>query len=85
MEGSAIPECPSLVFFCNRGKMEWTNSSKMLCLVFVYVLYKFVSGLVLWVLGNLWFDDVCRVVGDRLKLVFSPDIILCGWLSSKSN
>ena len=39
--------------------MEWTNSSKILCLVFVYVLYKFVSGLVLWVLGNLWFDDLC--------------------------
>ena len=33
--------------------------SKKLCLVFVYVLYKFVSGLVLWVWGNLWFDDLC--------------------------
>ena len=50
---------PSLNSFSNRGKIEWTNSSKSLRLVFVYVVYKFVSGLVLWVWGNLWFNDLC--------------------------
>ena len=46
----------------NRGNIEGTKSSKMLCLMFVYVcfvLYGFVSGLVLWILENLWFDELC--------------------------
>ena len=63
---------------------KWNGRiKKKKCLVFVYVLHKFMLGLVLWGFGNLWFDDVCRVVRDRLKFVFSPDVILCGWLSSK--
>ena len=45
---------------------EGTNSSKILCLMFVYVLLfiynicKFMSGLILWFYGNLWFDDLCE-------------------------
>ena len=82
-EESTIPVCPSLMdFFFNRGNTEGTNSSKILCLMFVYVcfvLYKFVSGLVLWSVENLWFDDLCtEKLGVRLKFVFGPDIILYG-------
>ena len=34
--------------------------------------------------GILWFDDLCADwLRDRLKFVFSPDIMLCGWLGSK--
>ena len=47
--------------FFNRGDTEGTNSSKILCPMFVYVICKFVSGLILCFLGNLWFDDLCRV------------------------
>ena len=58
-ERSTIPACPSLMCFFNRG--EGTNSSKQfvfnVCVCFV--LCKFVSGLVLWFLKNLWFDDLC--------------------------
>ena len=55
-----IPACPSLVCFFNRDDTEGTNSSKMLCFMFVYVfvLCKFVSGLILWFMGKLWFDDL---------------------------
>ena len=47
--------------FFNRGDTEGTDSSKILCLMFVYVLLllcKFVSGLILWFMDNLWFDDL---------------------------
>ena len=33
-----IPVCPSLMCFFNRGNTEGTNSLKILCLMFVYVL-----------------------------------------------
>ena len=36
-----------------------TNSSKILCLMFVYISQKFVSGLILKILENLRFDDLC--------------------------
>ena len=42
MEGSTIPACPSLVCFYNTGNTEETNSSKVLCLMFVYVCFVFV-------------------------------------------
>ena len=60
-EGSTIPVCLSLMCFFNRGDTEGTSSSKMLCSMFVYVLFlcKFVSGLILWFMDNLWFDDLC--------------------------
>ena len=33
---------------------------------------------------NLWFDDLqAEYTGDRLNIVFSRDVILCGWLGSK--
>ena len=38
-EWSTIPACPSLMCFFNRGDTEGTNSSKNLCLMFVYVLF----------------------------------------------
>ena len=31
-----IPACPSLMCFFNRGDTEGTNSSKILCPMFVY-------------------------------------------------
>ena len=37
-EWSMIPACPSLLCFFNRGNTEGTNSSKILCLTFMYVL-----------------------------------------------
>ena len=39
MDWSMIPACPCLMCFFNRGNMEETNSSKVLCLMFVYVLF----------------------------------------------
>ena len=38
-EWSTIPACPSLMYFFNKGDTEGTNSSKILCLMFVYVLF----------------------------------------------
>ena len=38
-EWSRISACPSLMCFFNRGDTEGTNSSKILCLMFVYVLF----------------------------------------------
>ena len=35
-------------------------------------------------LENVWLDDLwIAELRDRLKVVVSPDIILCGWLGSK--
>ena len=34
-----IPACPSLMYFFNRGDTEGTNSLKVLCPMFVYVLF----------------------------------------------
>ena len=38
-EWSTIPACPSLMCFFNRGNTEGTNSSKLMCPMFVYVLF----------------------------------------------
>ena len=38
-EWSTIPACPSLMCFFNRGDTKGTNSSKLLCPMFVYVLF----------------------------------------------
>ena len=38
-EWSTIPACPSLMCFFNRGDTEGTNFSKILCPMFVYVLF----------------------------------------------
>ena len=59
-----IPACPRLMCIFNRGNTEGTNSSKILCSMFVYVLKKknfyvnLCTGLILWFLNNLWFDDL---------------------------
>ena len=34
-----VPVCPSLMCFFNRGDTKGTKSSKILCLMFVYVLF----------------------------------------------
>ena len=46
--------------FFNRGDTEGTISSKILCSMFVYVLLyiNLCTGLILWFLNNLWFDDL---------------------------
>ena len=38
-EWSTIPACPSLMCFFNRGDTEGTDSSKILCPMFMYVLF----------------------------------------------
>ena len=38
-ERSTIPACPSLMCFFNTGDTKGTNSSKVLCPMFVYVLF----------------------------------------------
>ena len=38
-EWSTIPACPSFMCFFNRGNTEGTNSSKILCPMFVCVLF----------------------------------------------
>ena len=56
-----IPAYPSLMCFFNRGDTEGTNSSKILCSMFVYFFFylcKFVPGLIFWFLDELWFDDL---------------------------
>ena len=48
-----------------------------------FVLCGFVSGLILWFFDNLWFDDLhAEEIGDRLNIVFSRDVILCGIFGS---
>ena len=51
-----IPACSSLMCFSNRGDTEGTNSSKILCLMFVYVLFYVNLCHDLWFVDNLWFD-----------------------------
>ena len=60
MEWSTIPACPSLMCFFNRGDTKGTNSLKIMCSIFVYVLLyvNLCTGLILWLLNNLWFDDL---------------------------
>ena len=38
-EWFTIPACPSHMCFFDRGDTKGTNSSKILCLMFVYVLF----------------------------------------------
>ena len=59
-EWSTIPACPGLMCFFNRGDTRETNSSKIMCSIFVYVLLyiNLCTGLILWFLNNLWFDDL---------------------------
>ena len=67
--------------FFNRGNTEGTNSLKFFCLLFVYDFCTFVSELILLFLDSLWFDDLhagYKKIGERLNIVFSLDVILCG-------
>ena len=48
------------LFVCSIGAVPKGLILRIfLCLMFAYVLYEFVSGLILWILENLWFDDLC--------------------------
>ena len=63
-EGSTIPACHSHVsclFVCfYRDKTEGIKFSKRFVFVCVCCAsYKFVSGLILWIFENFWFDDLC--------------------------
>ena len=78
-EWSTIPACPSLMCFFNRADIEGANSLKILYWMFVYVLCKFVYGTDFVVFKIFWFDDLrAELIGDRLNIVFSHDVILCG-------
>ena len=55
-EWSTMPACPSLMYLFNRGNTEGTNSSKCLCLIFVYVLF-YVN------LCRDWFCGFWRICG----------------------
>ena len=59
-EWSMIPACPSLMCFFNRGDTAGTKSSKIRCSMFVYVLFyvNLCTGLILWFLNNLCYDDL---------------------------
>ena len=57
------------------GNSDGTSFSKTLCLMFVCILCKFVSGIILcsFCVDNLWLDDLCaEQIGDRLNFVFNP-------------
>ena len=72
-EWFTIPACLSLMCFFNRDDTEGTNSSKILCLMFVYILFyvNLCTGLILWFLNNLWFDDsACRVNRRQIEHCF---------------
>ena len=60
MDWSTVPTCPSLRCFFNRGGTDGTNSSNILCSMFMYVLFyvNLCTGLILWFMDNLWFDDL---------------------------
>ena len=86
---ATIAACPSLMCFFNRGNTEGSNSSKNLCLMFVYLFIIFYVGLCKdWIYGfgiSCGFYDLrAEWIGDRLNIVFfGRDVILCGWLGSK--
>ena len=50
----------SLMRFFNRGDTEGTNSWKILCSIYVYVLFyvNLCTGLILCFFNNLWFDNL---------------------------
>ena len=60
-EWSTILACVLLLLllFFNRGNAEGTNASNILCLIFCFMSCKLVSGLILWFMETLWFDDLC--------------------------
>ena len=62
--------------FLKNGNNSSKNFVYDVCVCFV--LCKFVSGLILWLLENLWFDYVCRVNWRQTEVCFSPDVICFG-------
>ena len=54
IEWSSISACPSLMCFLSRGDTEGTNSSNILCSMFVYVLFyvNLCTRLILWFFNN---------------------------------
>ena len=80
MEWSTIPACPSpMCFLTGVIPMGLIPRNFVFGVCVCFVLYKFVSGLILWFMANLWFDDLhAEYMEDRLNIVFSRDVILCG-------
>ena len=68
--------------FFNRGDTEGTNSSKILCPMFVYVLF-YVTLCHDWFCGLWIICGLMTYVQSKLNIVFSHDVTLCGWLGSK--
>ena len=59
-EWSMIPACPSLMCFLTGVILKGQILRKFCVDVCVcFVLCKFVSGLILWFMDNLWFVDLC--------------------------
>ena len=74
-----LASCAFLTGAIPKGLIVWK-----VCLMFVYIFLKFVSGLILCFLDHMWFDDLgAEWIGDRLNIDFSPGVILCGWPGSK--
>ena len=50
----------ALCAFFNRCGTRGTDSSKIVCSMFVFVLFyvNLYTGLILWFLNNLWIDDL---------------------------
>ena len=71
--------------FFNRGSTEGTNSSNILRLMFVYVLF-YVNLCWHWFCCCwefvVWWR-MCMVNRRQIGVCFSPDVIRCGWLGSK--
>ena len=65
MKRSMIQVCHSLMFFFNRAIPRGLNSSKILSLMFVHVFCKSVTGLILRILENLWFNDLCAELQSK--------------------
>ena len=89
MEWTTIPACPILMCFFNRGNTDGINSSKILCLMFVYVLFCdwfvsvcFRTDFVVFGEFVVWWP-ACRVNRRQIEVCFSPDVICCGWLGSE--
>ena len=71
-EWSTVPACPSLMCFFNKGDTEGTNSSKILCSMFMFYVI-LCTRLILRFLNNLWFDGLrARVNRRQTEHCFKP-------------
>ena len=67
--------CVLLTGVIPKGQIFRKCCVRCLC---IFCLCKFESGLFLWFMDNLWFDDLrALLIGDRLNIAFCHDVILC--------